>query len=177
MPKPWIHSLSSAKHFGGKPEDYLAIHNLLDSSKGTIADSRHRALTHTTWFVGTILELIFGVTLTNSDGKVVSIRDIGEQHILEDYRKRFIPTAQDFLQEMEVKPWMVAGMGEPPVREKALQKQKNQKRREGHRLICYHRLDTHITCRHKVPPRPAPRGIRRFPAPVQSHRMTFIGIA
>ena len=120
MPKPWIHAVSSAKKFGGKPEDYLAIHNLMDSSKGTIADSRHRALTHNAWFVGTILEQIFDVTLTNSDGKIISVRDIGEQHVLEDYRMRFIPSAQDYLQEMEVKEWMVAGLGEPPTSAKRL---------------------------------------------------------
>ncbi len=45
----------------------------MDSSKAAIADGRHRMLTHNTWFVGTILERVFGVTLTNSDGRVVSI--------------------------------------------------------------------------------------------------------
>jgi hypothetical protein len=129
MPKPWIHALSSAKQYGGKPEDYIAIHNLMDSSKGTIADSRHRALTHNAWFVGTILEQVFGVTLTNSDGKTISVRDIGEQHVLEDYRKRFIPSAQDFLQEMEVREWMVAGMGEPPTSAKRLLNKKPSQRK------------------------------------------------
>lgn len=128
MPKPWIHALSSAKQFGGKPEDYIRIHNLMDSSKGTIADSRHRALTHNAWFVGTILEQVFGVTLTNSDGKQISVRDIGEQHVLEDFRKRFIPSAQDFLQEMEVKEWMVAGLGEPPPSAKRLFTKRNFKK-------------------------------------------------
>ncbi len=30
MSKPYIHALSSAKKFGGKPEDYLEIHQLMD---------------------------------------------------------------------------------------------------------------------------------------------------
>jgi hypothetical protein len=124
--KPYIHAESSARQFGGVPEDYLSIHNLLDSSKGTIADSRHRALTHNAWFLF-ILERIFGVTITNSDGRKVSVRDIGEQHILEDYRKRFIPSAQDFLQEIEVKEWMVSGKGEPPSSYKLY---KNKKTKE-----------------------------------------------
>lgn len=114
MSKPWIHALSSAKKFGGKPEDYLEIHNLFDSSKATIADSRHRALTHNSWFIGFVLEKIFGVTITNSDNKVVSVRDIGEQHVLEDFKGRFIPSAQDYLQEIEFKEWMLAGDGVPP---------------------------------------------------------------
>lgn len=114
MSKPWIHSVSSARKFGGKPEDYLDIHNLMDSSKAALADNRHRALTHNAWFVGTILEKVFGVTITNSDGRVVSVRDIGEQHVLEDYGNRFIPSAQDFLQEIEYKEWMTNGKGAPP---------------------------------------------------------------
>lgn len=114
MSKPWIHAESSAKRFGGEPTDYIEIHNLMDSSKATIADSRHRALTHNSWFIGTILEMIFGVTLTNSAGRIVSVRDIGEQHVLEDFGGRFIPSAQDYLQEVEFKDWMLNGKGVPP---------------------------------------------------------------
>ena len=122
MSKPWIHAVSSAKKFGGIPEDYIEIHNLMDSSKGTIADSRHRALTHNAWFLSVILERVFGVTITNRDGNKVSVRDIGEQHILEDYRLRFIPSAQDFLQEIEVKEWMISGKGQPPSSAKLYKK-------------------------------------------------------
>lgn len=113
MSKPWIHSLSSAKHFGGKPEDYLDIHQFLDSSKSVIADNRHRCLTHNSWFLSVVLERIFGVTLVNSDGNTVSVRNIGEQHVGEDFHG-FIPSAQDYLQEMEFKPWMMNGKGKPP---------------------------------------------------------------
>ena len=114
MAKPWIHAQSSAKRWGGEPEDYIEIHNLMDSSKAAMGDPRHRALTHNTWFVGHILEKIFGVTITNSKGRVISVRDIGEQHCLEDYSGRFIPTAQDFLQNMECERWMVNGRGDVP---------------------------------------------------------------
>jgi hypothetical protein len=86
----------------------------MDSSKATIADSRHRALTHNAWFVGTILEKVFGVTITNSVGRVVSVRDIGEQHVLEDFGGRYVPSAQDYLQEIEFKEWMLSGKGAPP---------------------------------------------------------------
>lgn len=113
MSKPWIHAQSSAKKYGGKPEDYLEIHNLMDSSKSAMPDNRHRALTHNSWFLF-ILERIFGTVMTNSDGKKVSVRDIGEQHILEDFCGKFIPSAQDYLQEMEFKDWMQNGNGHPP---------------------------------------------------------------
>ncbi len=111
--KPWIHSESSAKKFGGKPEDYIEIHNLLDSSKSALCDNRHRVLTHNSWFIGTILEKIFGVTITNSEGKKVSVRDIGEQHVSEDFKGGFVPSVQDFLVDFELKPWMT-GDGLPP---------------------------------------------------------------
>lgn len=127
MAKPWIHAESSAKRFGGKPEEYLKIHELMDTSKGTLADSRHRCLTHTSWFIMEILPRIFGDVFTNSDGKVISIRDIGEQHILEDYSNRFIPTVQDFLEDMPYKAWMNNGHGEaPPSFKKVIEERKEK---------------------------------------------------
>src|SRR5262249_43707830 len=114
MAKPWIHAQSPARHFGGKPEDYLDIHEFLDSSKAAVADNRHRALTHNAWFLSVVLPRVFGETRANSNGKVYSVRDIGEQHVLEDYGGRFIPSAQDFLAEMDFKDWMRNGQGVPP---------------------------------------------------------------
>jgi hypothetical protein len=114
MAKPWIHALSSAKKWGGDPEDYFPIHDLMDSSKGSMSDNRHRALTHNSWFLSIILEKIFDTNITNSEGKLVSVRDIGEQHILEDFGGRFIPTASDYLQEMEYVPWMNADRNSCP---------------------------------------------------------------
>lgn len=109
--KPHIHSQNSAKEFGGKPEDYIAIHNFLDSSKSGIATKVHRALTHNTWFIAPDgpLEKAFGVVITNSDGKEVSVRDIGEQHILEDFGGKFIPTVQDWLSNLVIQEWMDNG--------------------------------------------------------------------
>lgn len=126
MAKPWIHALSSAKRFGGKPEDYLDIHELMDSSKSVIADNRHRALTHNSWFLSTILERVFGSVRQNSDGKTYSVRDIGEQHILEDFGKKFIPSAQDYLAEMEFKDWMQNGKGVPPSFARIVQREKRE---------------------------------------------------
>lgn len=94
-------------------EDYLDIHLLLDSSKMAFADNRHRALTHNSWFINHILPKIFGDTITNSEGKKISVIDIGEQHILEDFSHEFIPTAQDYLTQMDKAHWM-NGQGLPP---------------------------------------------------------------
>ena len=57
---------------------------------------------------------MFGHTITTSTGRQVSVRDIGEQHVLEDYGNRFIPSAQDFLEGLPVERWMVMGKGVPP---------------------------------------------------------------
>jgi len=111
MSKPWIHAKSSARKYGGIPEDYLKIHQFMDSSKSAFPDNRHRALTHNAWFIGTDgpLELAFGVVFINSEGKEVSTREIGEQHILEDFGMRFIPAASDYLSEMSFADWMNNG--------------------------------------------------------------------
>lgn len=126
MAKAWIHAVSSARKFGGIPEDYLEIHSLMDSSKGAMPDNRHRTLTHNSWFLSTILERIFGVTIKNSDERIVSVRDIGEQHILEDFGNRYIPTASDYLEEMEYKSWMNAATDTVPSSHKKIAKPKHK---------------------------------------------------
>lgn len=110
--KPHIHAKSSAKIFGGQLEDYLEIHLLLDSSKASFSDNRHRAITHNTWFINTILPKIFGDTIINSEGKTISVVEIAERHILEDFGMQFIPSVQDFLIEMKHESWM-NGQGLP----------------------------------------------------------------
>jgi hypothetical protein len=146
MAKPIIHAESSARKFGGEPSAYLPVHDFLDSSKGSLPDNRHRALTHQSWFLSTVLERALGhevlipakpdhrailelhlakvrnlkiqieieqrELVRQGYIKAVSTREVGEQHIKEDLRG-YIPTAQDFLQDMEFKNWM-AGLGHPP---------------------------------------------------------------
>jgi len=130
MSKPEIHATSSVKKFGGKMEDYLPIHQIMDSSKSLMADNRHRALTHNCWFIGADgpLEWKFGTHIVNSDGKKISVRDIGEQHILEDFRGQFIPTVSDYFEEMEYRPWMSADRRDHPSSfKKIAQRRKNNK--------------------------------------------------
>lgn len=126
MSKPWIHAQSSARKFGGIPEDYLDIHSLLDSSKSVTSLPTHRALTHNTYFVSVILTRIFGeVFHRKSDGKPVSTRDVGEQHIAEDFRG-FIPSASDFIDCLNVADWMLNGKGEPPSHALILKQRKTK---------------------------------------------------
>lgn len=114
MPKPHKHADADVVRWGGKREDYEAIHDLMDSSKQCCADNRHRVATHNIWFVHNILPRIFGSTIINSSGREVSVKDIGEYHLNDDFRGRFIPTLQDYIENMEMKDWMNNGMGECP---------------------------------------------------------------
>lgn len=114
MSKPYIHAVSSAKKFGGQWEDYIHIHEFLDSSKAVIADNRHRALTHNSWFISVVIPRVFGeVFKRDSDGVIVSSRDVAELHVLEDYRKKFIPSAADFISKIPFETWMQNGEGSP----------------------------------------------------------------
>lgn len=104
--KAWIHAELSVKTWGGEPEDYITIHEFLDSSKAHFPDMRHRAIFHHTYGVY-VAEQVFGRYITiNRDTypKKVMVRDIAEQHIMEDLG--FIPTPDDWLSEMLYKPWM-----------------------------------------------------------------------
>jgi hypothetical protein len=121
MAKPHIHAESSARRYGGKPEDYLEIHNWFDQTKAFFPDQRHRAILHSSFGIFLCAQ-VFGDTITNSDGKTVSVRDIGEQHVLEDFRGKFIPTPQDYLEGMEYKEWMNNGKGDSPASHKRLEK-------------------------------------------------------
>lgn len=159
--KPIVHAQISAKKFGGKTEDYIKIHNMMDSSKSSFPDNRHRAIFHNS--LGPfIMEKMFGVdytflneikekynmsddmiddilklldksrsedntTIVNSDGKHVSIRDIAEQHILEDFHMKFIPTISDYLSEMEYKDWMQNGILGTPTSVERIERKRKEK--------------------------------------------------
>lgn len=62
-------------------------------------------------FVKDILQLLKtnrqqGVQIVNSEGRKIHVRDIAEQHVLEDFRGKFIPTLGDYVSNMHLKPWM-----------------------------------------------------------------------
>jgi len=104
MSHPYHHALSSAKKYGGKPQDYQAIHDWFDESKKFLPDIRHRAMRHHAEGIF-MCESIFGVTITNSDGKQVPTRFIGEQHVKEDLG--MIPTVTQWLMGIKVESWMM----------------------------------------------------------------------
>ncbi len=100
------HAMGSVKKYGGKVEDYLAIHEWFDAPKEHHHDFRHRMFRHHSQGIKTMTE-IFGASLTNSDGTTIPTQWIGEQHMLEDFG--FIPTPKDWVSSMTAtKRWMVA---------------------------------------------------------------------
>lgn len=98
------HAQSSVKQWGGRPEDYLAIHEWLDATKELFADCRHRALRHHSHGIFEA-ERVFGRALVNAEGKTVPVREIAERHVKEDCGGH-IPTVADWLDQMSIRPWM-----------------------------------------------------------------------
>lgn len=95
------HAIISQKRRGGKIEDYLPLHNFIDSTKELCSDNRHRIL-HTMWGIRRVVVPVFGETLVNSDNKQVYVKDICEQdHVLPDYQNKFIPTLSDFVEAIK----------------------------------------------------------------------------
>lgn len=113
--KPFIHAKNSVKRYGGVVDDYIPIHNWFDSSKQTYADFGHRAVLHHTFGIY-LCEQVFGTTITNSEGKQISVRDIAEDHVKEDCGGK-IPTVEDWMETIKPKPWML-GVGQKAFAEK-----------------------------------------------------------
>lgn len=117
--KPWIHAENSAKKFGGEPLDYLPIHDFFDSSKAHVADMRHRAILHSTFGIF-LAERVFGTWIKNSAGKKIQVRDIGEQHVLEDMGQ--IPPVAAYLVDMPFYSWL----GQKPTTKQTISMKSSQ---------------------------------------------------
>jgi hypothetical protein len=100
---PLEHAKSSARKFGGRPEDYLPLHQWFDESKSMMADFRHRSLRHHAEGIF-LAERIFGVTIRNSEGKDVPVRYVGDQHVREDLGR--IPSFHDWAEAIKPASWM-----------------------------------------------------------------------
>jgi hypothetical protein len=100
--KPLIHAKISVKKFGGKVEDYLPIHEWFDHTKAHIADMRHRAVLHNSFGIY-LCQQIYGIYFKNSDGHDVSVRDVGEQHVLDDLGH--IPSLDECFKSLPLEAW------------------------------------------------------------------------
>ena len=119
--KPWEHAKHSVKKWGGTPQEYLPIHDFIDSSKAHFPDVRHRALLHSSFGIF-ITEKVFGTNITLKTftkwrngqretivDRTVSVRDIAEVHVLQDMGT--IPTVQDYLEGMPMYDWLGGAKG------------------------------------------------------------------
>jgi hypothetical protein len=111
MTHPLHHAESSVRKWGGCIEDYLPIHQWLDSPKEAFCDFRHRALRHHSFGVFEA-ERVFGLAVTNSAGRVVPVRYIAELHIKEDCGG-IVPTVSDWLSRIPRETWMSRGYHSP----------------------------------------------------------------
>ena len=92
---PLIHAKSSVRKWGGKIEDYLFIHEWFDETKAWVGHSEHRLFRHHSEGIFQS-EQIFGSEFTNSEGKTIYTRYVGEQHVKEDCFN-YIPSAKEWL--------------------------------------------------------------------------------
>jgi hypothetical protein len=91
------------KKWGGTVEDFIKLHTWFDETKAIVADFRHRAGRHHAEGIF-LLERIYGVTITISNGRVLPVRLIGEQHVIEDLVR--IPSFADWVRCIHPEPWM-----------------------------------------------------------------------
>ncbi len=102
---PFEHSLLSQRDFQGSPEDYLSIHEFLDSTKSHFPHFMHRMILHNSFGIE-LCERIFGPVVTNSDNLPISTREIARLHIVQDLGR--LPSLQDWFKTLTVnrQPWM-----------------------------------------------------------------------
>ena len=106
MAHPWEHAKSSARKWGGKPEEYMIYHEWFDETKAWIGYSKHRMFRHHSEGIFE-MESIFGVSFVNSDNRVVYTRYIGEQHVKEDCNG-YIPSAKEWVDNINTPTeWMI----------------------------------------------------------------------
>lgn len=103
MAASYHHAVSSASRWGGKPEDYMHIHEWFDETKNHFGDFRHRAVRHHTEGIAECTS-VFGAVLENSEGAKIPVRWIAEQHVTEDFGR--LVTLHEWLQCIRPEPWM-----------------------------------------------------------------------
>jgi len=95
----WDHCRLSKRKFGGKEEDYYAIHKFIDASKLFYFNPRHRLLLHNLYGIELTVQKM-GDLIINTDQKEILVRDIAAAHCREDLSGR-VPSLYDWLKEAE----------------------------------------------------------------------------
>lgn len=97
------HAVSSANAFGGEPADYYDLHRWIDRSRGACNALTHRMLSHHTQGIQDAIR-VFGDTITNSQGRNVSVQLLAHQHIHEDLG--FVPTFDHYIELLYCPRWV-----------------------------------------------------------------------
>ena len=95
--KPLQHAQISQKIHGGKWQDYIDVHNFLDSSKSACAHFKHRFFLHHAEGIDLGVK-IFGQNLTNSEGETLEIRQLLTEHLIEDVAS--LVTVEDWARDL-----------------------------------------------------------------------------
>ena len=74
--RPHQHAMSSAARFGGKWQDYLAVHEFIDSTKVCCSDPRHRMILHSVDLGSALVKIAFPDRFDTDD--------LVQQHVIED---------------------------------------------------------------------------------------------
>lgn len=92
----------SVRHFGGKPEDYLPVHDFLDGIEARYPDVPAAwGITHSTFGLG-LCEMVLGWTVGPRE---VPVRTVAEKHILLQCGG-VIPSTYEVLNAIPIRPWM-----------------------------------------------------------------------
>lgn len=78
MANPYHHACSSAKSWGGPPDDYVAIHDWFEAPKTFMPDFRHRALRHHAQGIFEC-EPDFGHAIHSSADRMITVQWIGDR--------------------------------------------------------------------------------------------------
>lgn len=102
---PAQHAISSVMRFGGVESDYLDVHRWFDATKVTFVHFTHRALRHHTQGIEECARVRGETLLRASDGKPMSVADLGRQHCSEDCGGH-VPEAADWLARLDLPDWL-----------------------------------------------------------------------
>jgi hypothetical protein len=100
--KPLQHARITAHRYGGRWQDWVAIHDWIDRSKSFFASMQHRMLLHSDF--GEWLTIrIHGKSIKAEDGTVISTRDLFHDHQVEDLGR--VVTLAEWLREVDAGYW------------------------------------------------------------------------
>jgi len=100
--KPLQHARITAHRYGGKWQDWIAIHDWIDRSKAIFPSMQHRMLLHSD-FGEWLVVRIHGEAIGSKDGTVIPTRDLFRDHQVEDLGR--VVTLAEWLHEINADYW------------------------------------------------------------------------